>query len=137
MLKSEITHKGTLKAIEKYDISDAMIEQIENIDVLRLLIKNLSRRKWQREHKDYYTKRYELVKKGEYEVGNVVYDKNPIEIDSLYPKEKVERSAEYMRQYNREYYHRKRKVKKVVELPKLCCEKCKCELGKELETIQE
>ena len=129
MLKTEITHKGTLKAIEKYEISDDMIEQIENIDVLRLFIKNLSRRKWQREHKDYYVKRYELVKKGEYEVGNVVYNKEPIE-SNLYPREKVERSAEYMRQYNREYYHKKRKIAKVVEQPKMCCDKCKCELEK-------
>ena len=136
MLRTEITHRATLKAIDKYEITDAMLEQIENIDVLRLLIKNFSRRKWQREHKDYHSKRYELVKKGEYEVGNVVYDKKPNEIDSVYAKEKVERTPEYMRQYNREYYHRKRKVNKV-ELPKLCCDKCKCELSKGLETIQE
>jgi len=137
MLKTEITHKGTLKAIEKYEICDEMIELLENIDVLRLFIKNLSRRKWQREHKDYYTKRYELVKKGEYEVGNVVYNKTPIEVASLYPRETIEKTPEYMRQYNREYYHKKRKTKKVVEAPKLCCEKCKCELAETLEIIPE
>jgi hypothetical protein len=136
MLKHEITHKGTLKAIEKYEITDDMIEQLENIEVLRLFIKNLSRRKWQREHKDYYAKRYKLVKKGEYQVGSVQYDKTPIDIN-LEPREKVERSAEYMRQYNREYYHKKRKTKKIVELPKLCCDKCKCELTEPLEIIPE
>ena len=132
MLKTEIAHKGTLKAIEKYEITDDMIEQIENMDVLRLFIKNLSRRKWQREHKDYYVKRYELVKKGEYEVGNVVYDKTPIQIN-LEPRDKANRSPEYMRQYNREYYHKTRKIVKVVELPKMCCDKCKCALAEPLE----
>lgn len=136
MLKPEISHKGTLKAIDKYEITDDMIEQIENIDVLRLFIKNLSRRKWQREHKDYYAKRYELVKKGEYEVGNVAYNKAPIEVDSLYPRDKIEKSPEYMRQYNREYYHKKRKIAKV-EPPKLCCDKCKCALAESLEIIAE
>lgn len=136
MLKTEITHKATLNAIERYEISDYMIDQIENIDVLRLYIKNMSRRVWQRSHKDYYKKRYDLVKKGEYEIGNVDYDKTPIEI-SLEHRNIVERTPEYMRQYNREYYHKKRKIAKVVEQPKLCCDKCKAELEKTLEIMPE
>jgi hypothetical protein len=136
MIKSEIQHRGTLKAIEKYEITDYMLENIENIDVLRLLIKNMSRRVWQRQHKDYYAKRYQLVSKGEYEVGKVVYDKTPLEI-TLEIKDTPERTKEYMRQYNREYYHRKRKISKVVPIPRLCCEKCKNEIGKELEVIPE
>lgn len=132
MLRTEIEHSATLRAINNYGITDEMLEQIENIDVLRLLIKNLSRRKWQQEHKDYYKQRYVLVKKGEYEVGQVEYDKTP-KVEE--PKERPERTPEYIRQYNREYYHKKRKQKKIPE--QKCCEKCKCELSKELDTILE
>lgn len=131
MLKQDITHSSTLKAIERYEITDEMIEMIENLDVLRLFIKNLSRRKWQREHKNYYKKRYELVKTGDYKPGSVDYDKTPEQIN-LEPKERIIRSPEYRRQYNREYYHRKRKKAKVEKPVKIfCCENCKTEIQAE------
>jgi hypothetical protein len=136
MLRSEIEHKSTLNALDKYKIDNDMLEKIENIEVLRLFIKNQSRRKWQQEHKDYYKQRYNLVKKGEYEVGKVIYDKTPQTTETeIEIKEKFERTPEYIREYNREYYHRKRKKQKMPE--QKCCEKCKCELEQALQIVPE
>jgi hypothetical protein len=125
MLKSDIYHTATLNAIEKYNITDDMIEQLENIQELRKYIANFSRRVWQRKNKSYYKERYNLVKNNAYEPGMKVKYESQNNEKPLTFTGRPSRTREYIRNYNKEYYQKRKerlKAKKKSEI--ILCEKC-------------
>ena len=58
MLKENITHKSTLKAISKHNITDEMLLGIPDHETLKLVILRASRRYWARNHKQYIKEKY-------------------------------------------------------------------------------
>ena len=113
MLITDIEHNGTLKAINNYKITDNELEKIKDIEELRKLLISYSRRKWREQNRDYYKQRYNMVKNGNYEKGNVNYNKNIKE-----PKELISKKPNYVKEYNREYYQKKKeKIKLPEQIP--------------------
>ncbi len=110
MLRTDIEHNGTLKAINNYKITDNELEKIKDIEELRKLLISYSRRKWREQNRDYYKQRYNMVKNGNYEKGNVNYNKNIKE-----PKELISKKPNYVKEYNREYYQKKKEKIKLPE----------------------
>jgi hypothetical protein len=103
MLRIDIKHNGTLKAIDNYKITDNELEKIKDIEELRKLLISYSRRKWREENRDYYKQRYSMVKNGNYEKGSVNYNKNITE-----PKQLISKKPNYVKEYNREYYQKRK-----------------------------
>lgn len=103
MLRTDIKHNATLKAIDNYKITDNELEKITDIKELRKLLISYSRRKWREGNRDYYKQRHSMLKNGNYEKGSVNYNKNIIE-----PKELISKKPNYVKEYNREYYQKRK-----------------------------
>ena len=125
MLKSDIYHTATLNAIERYNITDEMIEEVVDIKELRKYIANFSRRHWQRANKSYYKERYNLVKNNAYEPGMKIQYENQTYDKPLTFQGRISRTRDYVRNYNKEYYQKRKERLKAEKQPEfVLCEKC-------------
>jgi len=124
MLKSDIYHTATLKAIQKYNITDEMIDMVADIKELRKYIANFSRRQWQRQNKSYYKERYNLVKNNVYEPGMKIYYETESNDKPFKVEGRISRTREYIRNYNKQYYQKRKERLMSNKQPKNLCENC-------------
>ena len=58
MLLKNITHKTSLNAIKKHNITEEQLESINSLQELRLYIQRASRRLWYKNNKQYFKDKY-------------------------------------------------------------------------------
>lgn len=59
MLITTITHRGTLKAIKEYGITDEKLQEFNDLVELRKFLKMKCVERWRMQNRDYWIKRYE------------------------------------------------------------------------------
>ena len=58
MLLKNITHKTSLSAIKKHNITEEQLESMQTVSELKLFIQRASRRLWYKNNKQYFKDKY-------------------------------------------------------------------------------